>query len=68
MLFRSLGWSLDLVAETESDVLVIYDYDATATSGGGYEIHLYQYGLISKEDLFSGKENYRKIQMSGRGC
>lgn len=64
---KTLGWSLDLVAETESDVLVIYDYDATATAGGGYEIHLYQYGLISKEDLFSGKENYRKIQMTGRG-
>lgn len=64
---KSLGWSLDLIAETDSDVLVIYDYDAVKEDGESYDIRLYQYGLISKEDLFSGKENYRKIQMAGKG-
>lgn len=64
---KSLGWSLDLVAETESDVLVIYDYDAVTSGGTSYEIRLRQYGLISKEDLFSGNDQYRKIQMAGRG-
>ncbi len=64
---KSLGWSLELVAETDSDVLVIYDYDAVSADGESYEIRLYQHGLISKEDLFSGKDNYRKIQMAGRG-
>lgn len=64
---QSLGWRLDLIAETDSDVLVIYDYDAVTENGESYEIRRYLYGLISKEDLFSGRENYRKIQMTGKG-
>lgn len=66
---KSLGWSLDIKAETESDVLVVYDYDAAPSrlNDGGYEIRLYQHGLISKEDLYAGKDHYRKIQMVGKG-
>lgn len=64
---KSLGWSLDLVAENDTDVLVIYDYDAVEKGDGSYSLRQYQYGLISKEDLISGNDNYRKIQMAGRG-
>lgn len=64
---KSLGWRLELIAETDSDVLVIYDYDAVTADGNSYEIRLYQYGLISKEDLFSGNDSFRKIQMTGKG-
>lgn len=66
---KSLGWSLDIMAETEKDALVIYDYEATPSqlNDDAYEIHRYQYGLISKEDLYAGKDNYRKIQMVGKG-
>lgn len=61
------GWSLDFRGETETDVLFIHDYDATDNHDGSYEIHQYKYALISKKDLFAGKDNYRKIEMIGPG-
>lgn len=61
------GWSLEFYADTSSDVLVVYDYDADKGSDDSYEIHRYQCALISKEDLFAGNANYRKIDMIGKG-
>lgn len=61
------GWSLDFQGETSSDVLFIYDYDAETTDNETYDIHQYKYALISKEDLFAGRNNYRKIEMIGPG-
>lgn len=64
---RSLGWSLEIKAETEDNFLVIYDYDATANEDDSYEIHRYQYGLISKDDLYAGNDNFQPINMIGKG-
>lgn len=61
------GWALEFRAETESDVLLVYDYDAKKNSDDSYEIYQYKYALIQKEDLFAGRENYRKIEMIGPG-
>lgn len=61
------GWSLDFCAETSKDVLFVYDYDATESGDGSYEIHQYKHALISKEDLFAGKDDYRRIKMIGPG-
>ncbi len=61
------GWNLEFRAETSSDMLVVYDYDATKNSDDSYEIHQYKYALIAKEDLFMGNQNYRKINMIGHG-
>ncbi len=61
------GWAIEFRGETSSDVLFVYDYDATRSSDDSYEIHQYQYALISKDDLFSGREAYRKIEMIGPG-
>lgn len=61
------GWSIDFRCETKTDVLFVYDYDATETEKGSYEIHRYKHALISKDDLFAGKDNYRKIEMVGPG-
>lgn len=61
------GWSLEFRGETAEDVLFIYDYDATDHKDGSYEIHQSKYALIRKEDLFAGKDNYRKIEMIGPG-
>ncbi len=61
------GWDLEFRAETSSDMLVVYDYDATKNIDGSYEIHQYKYALITKEDLFMGRQNYRKINMIGHG-
>ena len=61
------GWSIDFRGETSQDVLFIHDYDATDNHDGSYEIHRYEHALISKDDLFAGKDNYRKIEMIGSG-
>lgn len=61
------GWSIEFRAETKTDVLFVYDYDATESERGSYEIHQYKHALISKDDLFAGKDSYRKIEMIGRG-
>lgn len=64
---KTLGWSLEFKAVLESDVLVVYDYEATSFGDGSYEITLYQHGLISQSDLFAGNDNFRKINMIGKG-
>ncbi len=61
------GWSVDFRGETEKDVLFIYDYDATDHHDGSYEVHQCKHALISKDDLFAGKDNYRTIEMVGPG-
>ncbi|MGN0292720.1 MAG: hypothetical protein ACI4D3_01810, partial [Lachnospiraceae bacterium] len=64
---RRNGWSLELRGETASDALVVYDYEAEQLDEDTYEISRYQYGLISKEDLYAGNDNYRTIKMIGSG-
>lgn len=61
------GWDLDFRARPGEDVLVVYDYDAVDNGDGSYEINQYKYALISMEDLLAGRDNYRKIEMIGRG-
>ena len=53
--------------ETKDKFLVLYDYDATPGIDDGYEISRYYHALISKEDLYQGKENYLPIKMAGKG-
>lgn len=64
---KSLGWSLDVIAEAGDQVLTIYDYDATAKGDGSYSINGYKYALISKDDLFAGRDNFIPISMIGTG-
>lgn len=61
------GWSLEFCAVLPSEVLVIYDYEAKQIDSETYNITKYQCGLISKEDLFAGNDNFWKIKMVGKG-
>lgn len=61
------GWNLEFRVDVGEDVLVIYDYDADDHGDGSYEIFQNKYALISKEDLLAGRDNYRKIDMIGKG-
>lgn len=63
---KSLGWQLDVLADTDDQVLVVYDYDATE-NGDQYTINAYKYALISKDDLYNSKANYSPIAMAGGG-
>lgn len=64
---KSLGWSLDIIAEAGDQVLVIYDCDATANGDGSYSISGYYYGLIRKEDLYAGRDNFTAVCRSEKG-
>ena len=61
------GWRLEFRAELESEVLVVYDYEATKSDSDTYSISRYQYGLISKSDLINGVDNYDTIKMIREG-
>ena len=65
---KSLGWSLEFKAEVGSQILVVYDYEATSLGDGAYEITQYKYALIDKADLYAGNEKYLPIKMIGKGC
>lgn len=64
---RYNGWALEIMAETQKDALVIYDYKADKNPDDSYEIYQYKYALISKEDLYAGKESFRPVEMCGKG-
>lgn len=64
---KSLGWSLDIVAEAGDQALVIYDCDATANGDGAFSISGYYYGLIRKEDLCAGRDNFTTVCRSEKG-
>lgn len=57
------GWQLEFLAELENEVLVIYDNQGIKNPDGSCETTWNQYGLISKDDLFEGVDNFRKIEM-----
>lgn len=61
------GWAISFHADLSEDVLFQYDYDAIANADASYEIQGFEYALISKEELFSGGQNYRVIEMVGPG-
>ncbi len=64
---RSTGSSLDIVAPAGEFVLVIYDSDVTPRKDGSFTVHGYRYALIEKDDLFSGRDNFAPIKMTGSG-
>jgi hypothetical protein len=65
---ESLGWALEYKAEIGSQVLAVYDYEATSLGDGAYDITQYKYALIEKSDLYAGNANYNRIKMIGKGC
>ena len=60
---KTTGSVLQIIAESENEVLVLYNCDATYRSDGSFTVNKNYYGLIKKEDLYSGKENYRTVEM-----
>ena len=64
---RTIGTSLKIIASTSDQVLVIYDTDAAPKGDGSFIVYGYKYGLIGKDDLFSGRDRFQPIQMIGSG-
>lgn len=64
---KSMGSTLQFLAENPDSVLAIYDSDVTARADGSYTVRGYRYGLIRKEDLFAGRDAFQPIRMTGSG-
>ncbi len=63
------NYGLEIRAETPTQFLVVYDYDAEIDPiyPDQDNIHANKFALIDKEDLYSGKEKYEKIKMTSNG-
>lgn len=61
------GWDLEIIGESGSQVLVIYDYEGKEAEDDAWDISRYQYGLIEKKDLCQGADQFHKIAMKGAG-
>lgn len=60
---KTIGDNLEIIAVIGDEVLAIYDSDVTYKSDGSYTTHSNSYGLISKNDLYVGKDNFKKVKM-----
>lgn len=64
---KTIGSSLDILAEAGDRVLAIYAIDAVPKGDGSYTVNGYRYGLIDKEDLYAGRDNFTAVKMIGNG-
>lgn len=64
---KTTGWSLSFIAEFGDQVLVNYDTDGFYNSDGSFSPTGEHYGLIRKEDLYAGIDNFAPINMTGKG-
>ena len=60
---KTVGRTLDIIAESKTQVLVVYDSDVNYHQDGSYETKKEYCGLISKEDLYKGNHNFTEIKM-----
>lgn len=58
------GFDIDLIAAVGDNALVIYDnYKVPSDKGSGYKTFEPVYALISLDDLFNGRANYKQFDM-----
>lgn len=55
---KTTGWALSFIAEVGGQVLVNYDSEGTFNGGGSFSPTGEHYGLIKKEDLYAGIDNF----------
>ena len=59
---KSTGFSIEIISTSQKEVLAIYDSDVTFNSDGSWTTHSNKYGVISKKDFYSGKDNFKGIK------
>jgi len=59
---KSTGFYIEIISTSQKEVLAIYDSDVTFNSDGSWTTHSNKYGVISKEDFYSGKDNFKGIK------
>ncbi len=64
---KTTGWGLHFIAEIGGQVLVNYDSDGSFSSDGSFHSVREHYGLIAKEDLYAGIDNFIPVIRTGGG-
>lgn len=59
---KSTGSSIEIISISQNKILTIYDSDITFNSDGSYTTHSNKYGVISKEDFFTGQDSFQNIK------
>ncbi len=59
---KSTGFSIEIISTSQKEVLAIYDSDVTFNSDGSWTTHSNKYGVISKEDFFTGQDSFQNIK------
>lgn len=53
---------IEIISISQNKILAIYDSDVTFNNDGSYTTHSNQYGVISKEEFFNGKDSFQNIK------
>lgn len=53
---------IEIISISQNKILAIYDSDVTFNSDGSYTTHSNKYGVISKEDFFTGQDSFQNIK------
>ena len=59
---KSTGFSIEIISTSQKEVLAIYNSDVTFNSDGSWTTHSNKYGVISKEDFFTGQDSFQNIK------
>jgi len=53
---------IEIISISQNKILAIYDSDVTFNNDGSYTTHSNKYGVISKEDFFTGQDSFQNIK------
>lgn len=53
---------IKIISISQNKILAIYDSDVTFNRDGSYTTHSNKYGVISKEDFFTGQDSFQNIK------
>ena len=59
---KSTGFYIEIISTSQKEVLAIYNSDVTFNSDGSWTTHSNKYGVISKEDFFTGQDSFQNIK------
>lgn len=59
---KSTGSFIEIISISQNKILAIYDSDVTFNRDGSYTTHSNKYGVISKEDFFTGQDSFQNIK------
>ena len=67
MVLKGTNLNADILTYNSKYIVVACDGDVTKNSDGSYEIHSQKYGIVEKEKLYQGNNEYNPVDMCSNG-